>query len=80
VDFGVLAREVRLSGGYIKNIALLAAFYAAAEGDMIGPEHIARAAHREHQKLGRAWDPKLLTREISPAEASHPSPNGLTRS
>jgi AAA+ superfamily predicted ATPase len=60
VDFAVLAREVRLSGGYIRNIALLAAFYAAAEAHPISMEHITRAARREHHKLGRVWDPTVI--------------------
>jgi AAA+ superfamily predicted ATPase len=60
VDFAVLAREVRLSGAYIRNIALLAAFYAASEARPIGLQHIARAARREHEKLGRTWDVKRL--------------------
>jgi hypothetical protein len=45
---------------YIKNIALLAAFYAATEKGAIGMEHIARAARREHQKLGRDCDPGVI--------------------
>ena len=39
IDFCALAREVRLAGGNIKNIALAAAFYAAADGRVIH-EHI----------------------------------------
>ena len=60
LDFAVLAREIRLSGGHIRNIALLAAVYAAAEECAIGLAHIARAAWREHQKLGRSWDDKKM--------------------
>jgi SpoVK/Ycf46/Vps4 family AAA+-type ATPase len=55
VDFSRLACEVRLAGGNIKNIALTAAFYAAASDGTIKMEHITRAARREHQKLGRKW-------------------------
>lgn len=56
VDFVVLAREVKLAGGNIKNIALQAAFYAAEDGGVIRMPHLVRAARREHQKLGRKWE------------------------
>jgi ATP-dependent 26S proteasome regulatory subunit len=56
VDFGVLAREVKLAGGNIKNIALAAAFYAAGDGGVVRMPHLMRAARREHQKLGRTWN------------------------
>jgi SpoVK/Ycf46/Vps4 family AAA+-type ATPase len=55
VRFDVLAREVRLAGGNIKNMALAAAFFAAAAQDRVRMEHLIQAAHREHQKLGRSW-------------------------
>jgi len=56
VDVGVLAREIKLAGGNIKNIALAAAFYAAADGGRIVLSHLQQAARREFQKLGRTWD------------------------
>src|SRR5262249_32800438 len=52
VDFGMLAREIKLAGGNIKNIALAAAFYAASDGGTINQQHLIRAARREFQKLG----------------------------
>lgn len=55
VDFGFLAKEVRLAGGNIKNIALAAAFYAASDGGEIQMSHLIKAATREYQKLGRTW-------------------------
>jgi SpoVK/Ycf46/Vps4 family AAA+-type ATPase len=55
VDFGFLAREIKLAGGNIKNISLAAAFYAATEGCNIGKAHLIKAASREHRKLGRSW-------------------------
>jgi hypothetical protein len=55
VKFEVLAHDVRLAGGNIKNMALAAAFYAAAAGDCVRMGHLVQAAHREHQKLGRSW-------------------------
>ena len=56
VDFSMLAREVRLAGGNLKNIGLASAFYAANDGGMIRMPHVLRAVHREHQKLGRMWN------------------------
>jgi SpoVK/Ycf46/Vps4 family AAA+-type ATPase len=53
VEFGALARAIRLSGGHIKNIALASAFYAASDGRVIRAHHLMRAARREYQKLGR---------------------------
>jgi SpoVK/Ycf46/Vps4 family AAA+-type ATPase len=55
VDFAVLARDVRLAGGNIKNIALAAAFFAASDGKMIRMPHLIRATRREFQKMGRTW-------------------------
>lgn len=55
VDFEALAREIKLAGGNIKNIALAAAFYAAGNGRVIQMPHLWQAARREHQKLGRTW-------------------------
>jgi SpoVK/Ycf46/Vps4 family AAA+-type ATPase len=55
VKFDALARDVRLAGGSIKNMALAAAFYAAAAGESVRMRHLKQAAHREHQKLGRSW-------------------------
>ncbi|HVF50039.1 MAG TPA: AAA family ATPase [Pyrinomonadaceae bacterium] len=61
VDFQLLAREIKLAGGQIKNIALSAAFNAASDGGVINLAHLRRAAHREHQKLGRSWNEAGLT-------------------
>jgi AAA+ superfamily predicted ATPase len=55
VDFAVLAREVKLAGGNIRNIAVAAAFRAAAQGVPVGMDHLLHAARREHEKLGRIW-------------------------
>ena len=56
VDFDRLAREIKLAGGAIKNIALAASFYAAGDGKVVEMRHLWRAARREHQKLGRMWE------------------------
>jgi SpoVK/Ycf46/Vps4 family AAA+-type ATPase len=67
VDFERLAHEVKLAGGNIKNMALAAAFYAAADGGPIHMPHLAQAARREHQKLGRAWDESALLEPLGAA-------------
>jgi SpoVK/Ycf46/Vps4 family AAA+-type ATPase len=56
IDFNVLAREIKLAGGNIKNIALAAAFYAVTDGRVIRVPHLVQAARREFQKLGRTWE------------------------
>lgn len=56
VDFPLLAREVRLAGGNLKNIGLAAAFYAADDGRIIRHQHLVRAVRREFQKMGRSWN------------------------
>ena len=47
-----LAR-LELAGGNIRNIALNAAFLAAADGMPLDMRHIARAARAEYRKLDR---------------------------
>jgi AAA+ superfamily predicted ATPase len=53
IDLAFMARQFRLAGGNIRNIALLAAFLAAEDGTAIGMAHVIRAARREYQKLGK---------------------------
>ena len=53
LDLEFMARQFKISGGNIKNIALGAAFMAAENGGTIGIEHIIRATRREYQKIGR---------------------------
>lgn len=50
IDWGFLAGKFELSGGYIKNIVLAAAFMAAGEGSPIGMRHLVRAAVGELKK------------------------------
>ncbi|HKV78329.1 MAG TPA: AAA family ATPase [Candidatus Sulfotelmatobacter sp.] len=69
VRFDLLAREVRLAGGNIKNMAVAAAFYAAADGGLVRIEHLIHAARREHQKLARSWNPGELLKVITVAAA-----------
>lgn len=53
VDAGFLARAFRLSGGNIRNIAVAAAYRAAALGRPVGMGDLIRATEREYRKLGR---------------------------
>ena len=60
VDIGSLARRYRLSGGYIRNAALRAAFLAADEGRAIEQEHLERAVTIEFRELGKLTDTGVL--------------------
>jgi len=52
IDF-VFLSKFKITGGNIKNIALSAAFLAAADSRTIKIEHIIRATKREFQKMGK---------------------------
>jgi AAA+ superfamily predicted ATPase len=54
VDLAFIAREVKVSGGSIKNIALSAAYLASAQDSSIEMSHLIQAANREFGKLGRS--------------------------
>ncbi len=53
-DLDLLARQYKLSGGNIKNIALTAAFLAAEQASPITMAHLLHATRREYQKMGKA--------------------------
>jgi SpoVK/Ycf46/Vps4 family AAA+-type ATPase len=53
VDLPALARQIRLSGGSIRNVALCAAFLAAEQGQSVSMRHLMRATRSELQKMGR---------------------------
>ncbi len=53
VDVQHLARSFVMSGGYIKNAVLRAAFLAADAALPIAQEHLVRAAQGEYQAMGR---------------------------
>ncbi|HYT16559.1 MAG TPA: ATP-binding protein [Burkholderiales bacterium] len=53
VDLQGLARQFRLTGGSIRNIALAAAFLAAEEHEAVAMRHVMQATKRELQKMGR---------------------------
>jgi AAA+ superfamily predicted ATPase len=54
LDLEFLARQFKLTGGNIKNIALAAAFLAADNGTVVTKAHLLHATRREYQKLGKA--------------------------
>jgi SpoVK/Ycf46/Vps4 family AAA+-type ATPase len=56
LDFGALARRFPLSGGYIRNSALRAAFLAAQEGTALTQQHLERAVLLEYRELGKLAD------------------------
>jgi ATP-dependent 26S proteasome regulatory subunit len=53
LDLAFMARQFKITGGNIRNIALGAAFLAADDGGVINTEHLIRATKREYQKIGR---------------------------
>ncbi len=53
LDLSFMSRSFDMAGGSIRNVALGAAFLAAAEGSAIGMEHLVHATRREYQKLGK---------------------------
>ena len=62
LDFSLLARRFRLAGGNIRNIIVSAAYLAAANGGIVGMDHLLHGARREMQKMGRLVNEKdLLT-------------------
>jgi SpoVK/Ycf46/Vps4 family AAA+-type ATPase len=53
LDLAFMARRCEIAGGNIRNIALAAAFLAAADGEVVTNQHLARATRREYQKMGK---------------------------
>ena len=53
VDLPALANELEIAGGSIRNIALAAAYMAAAEGQAIQMAHLRCAAEGEYKKIGK---------------------------
>ena len=54
MDLEFMARQFRLAGGNIKNIALAAAFLAADDGRRVTMPHLIRATRQEFHKMGKA--------------------------
>jgi len=53
IDFEELGRRFAMSGGYIKNAALRAAFVAADRGETITMAHLEKAARVEYEGMGK---------------------------
>jgi hypothetical protein len=53
LDLASLAAKYRLSGGYIRNATLRAAFLAAEEGSALSQEHLERAIRMEFREIGK---------------------------
>ncbi|MBK7078652.1 MAG: ATP-binding protein [Myxococcales bacterium] len=53
IDVDALARRFEMTGGYIKNATVRAAFLAADEGGPIAMRHLVRAARAEYQAMGK---------------------------
>ena len=56
LDFVALGRRFPLSGGYIRNSALRAAFLAAQDGSPLTQQHLERAVLLEYRELGKLAD------------------------
>ena len=53
LEFRKLAEEFEMSGGYIKNAMLRAAYLSADEGTRITNEQLWRAARAEYEAMGK---------------------------
>ncbi len=58
LDVGGLAQRFEMSGGYIRNAALRAAFLAAEEGTPIMNAHLEHAARLEYEGMGKIVAPR----------------------
>jgi hypothetical protein len=52
LDLDLVAERFALPGGNIRNVALAAAFLAAADGQVVTTAHVLAATRREYRKLG----------------------------
>jgi ATPase family associated with various cellular activities (AAA) len=60
LDLASLAQRYKLSGGYIRNCALRAAFLAAEEGGGLAMDHLERAIKAEYREMGKLGDGGVL--------------------
>ena len=60
LDYGLLARQLELSGASIKNCAVHGAYLAAANGTAITMEYLLAGAKNEYQKQGKTISPQIL--------------------
>src|SRR5450432_3451148 len=59
-DLGDLSRRYRLSGGYIRNAVLRAAFLAAEEHSTLTQDHLERAIKAEFREIGKIAESGVL--------------------
>ncbi len=59
-DLADISRRYRLSGGYIRNCALRAAFIAAEEGGALTNDHLERAIKAEFREIGKLAESGVL--------------------
>jgi ATPase family protein associated with various cellular activities (AAA) len=60
LDLAGLARRYRMSGGYIRNAALRAAFLAAEEDSPLTQDHLERAVRAEFREVGKLAESGVL--------------------
>jgi hypothetical protein len=65
VDLPLLARQFRLAGGSIRNVAVAAAFLAAEQEQSVSMRHLMLATKRELQKMGRLVDASFDNRDLA---------------
>ena len=53
IDLEFMGSRFEIAGGNIKNVALAAAFLAAADGKIVNMKHLINATRREYQKMGK---------------------------
>ncbi|MBL0215749.1 MAG: ATP-binding protein [Myxococcales bacterium] len=53
LELADLGRDFEMTGGYIKNAVVRAAFMAAHDGSPISRAHLQRAAHAEYEAIGK---------------------------
>lgn len=53
IDLEFMGSSFEIAGGNIKNVALAAAFLAAADGKIVNMHHLINATRREYQKMGK---------------------------
>jgi len=59
-DLTELARKYQMSGGYIRNVALRAAFLAAEEHSALTQAHLERAIKAEFREIGKIAESGIL--------------------
>jgi ATP-dependent 26S proteasome regulatory subunit len=67
IDLDLMAHRFEFAGGNIKNVALAAAFKAAANGGVVGFDDLLSATRREYQKMGKL----IMDEEFETAAVGH---------